>query len=82
MFVDRALAVVARGYNAVKVLITPPTESLNSIAAYEYAERMMEALRLAVGDSVDIMVDCHGRHSLGERAGVLPRARGRTGRIL
>jgi len=65
VFVDRALEVVARGYNAVKVLITPPTESLNSIAAYKYAERTMEALRLAVGDSVDIMVDCHGRHSLG-----------------
>lgn len=65
VFVDRALEVVSRGYNAVKVLITPPTESLNSIAAYRYAERMMEALRLAVGESVDIMVDCHGRHSLG-----------------
>ena len=65
VFVDRALEVVARGYNAVKVLITPPTESLNSIAAYKYAERMMAALRLAVGDDVDIMVDCHGRHSLG-----------------
>ena len=64
VFVDRAHEVIARGYNAVKVLITPPTESLNSIAAYKYAERMMEALRLAVGDSVDIMVDCHGRHSL------------------
>jgi galactonate dehydratase len=65
VFVDRALEVVARGYTAVKVLITPPTESLNSIASYKYAERMMGALRLAVGDSVDIMVDCHGRHSLG-----------------
>jgi galactonate dehydratase len=64
VFVDRALEVVARGYNAVKVLITPPTESLNSIAAYRYAERMMGALRLAVGEGVDIMVDCHGRHSL------------------
>ncbi|HZL56645.1 MAG TPA: mandelate racemase/muconate lactonizing enzyme family protein, partial [Bryobacteraceae bacterium] len=29
-----------------------------------YAERMMAALRLAVGDGIDIMVDCHGRHSL------------------
>jgi galactonate dehydratase len=64
VFVDRALEVVSRGYNAVKVLITPPTESLNSIAAYRYAERMMQALRLAVGEGVDIMVDCHGRHSL------------------
>jgi galactonate dehydratase len=63
-FVDLALEVVAKGYTAVKVLITPPTESLNSIAAYRYAEKMMEAIRLAVGEQVDIMVDCHGRHSL------------------
>jgi galactonate dehydratase len=62
VFVDRALEVISRGYNAVKVLITPPTESLNSIAAYHYTDRMMSALRDAVGDSVDIMVDCHGRH--------------------
>jgi galactonate dehydratase len=64
VFVNRALEVVARGYTALKVLITPPTESLNSIAAYKYAEKMMEALRRAVGDDVDIMVDCHGRHSI------------------
>jgi galactonate dehydratase len=64
IFVTRALEVVAKGYSAVKVLITPPTESLNSIAAYKQAARLMEALRLAVGDDVDIMVDCHGRHSL------------------
>jgi galactonate dehydratase len=64
LFVDRALEVVERGYNAVKVLITPPTETLNSIAAYKYAEKMMEAMRLAVGDNVDIMIDCHGRHAL------------------
>jgi galactonate dehydratase len=65
IFVDRALEVVSRGYSAVKVLITPPTEPLNPIAGYRYAERMMEAIRLAVGESVDIMIDCHGRHSLG-----------------
>jgi galactonate dehydratase len=63
-FVDLALQVVANGYNAVKVLITPPTESLNSIAAYKYAETMMAAMRDAVGNDVDIMVDCHGRHSI------------------
>jgi len=64
IFVDRALEVIDKGYTAVKVLITPPTESLNSIAAYKYSETMMSALRTAVGDDVDIMVDCHGRHSL------------------
>jgi galactonate dehydratase len=63
-FVDLVLQVVARGYSAVKVLITPPTESLNAIAAYRYAERMMSALRTALGDDVDIMVDCHGRHGM------------------
>jgi len=63
-FVDLALQVVARGYNAIKVLITPPTESLNSIGAYKYAETMMAALRNALGDDVDIMVDCHGRHGV------------------
>jgi galactonate dehydratase len=62
IFVDRALEVVARGYTAVKVLITPPTEALNSIAAYRHAAGVMEALRGALGDGVDIMVDCHGRH--------------------
>src|SRR5260370_18496839 len=52
LFVDRALEVIAKGYTAVKVLLTPPTESLNSIAAYKYASRTMEALRLGVGDDV------------------------------
>jgi galactonate dehydratase len=60
--VERALAVIEKGYTAVKVLLTPPTESLNSIEAYEYAERVMAVLREAVGKEVDIMLDCHGRH--------------------
>lgn len=63
IFVDRALAEVDKGYTAVKVLLTPPTESLNSIAAYQFAESVMAALRDAVGTGVDIMIDCHGRHS-------------------
>jgi galactonate dehydratase len=63
--VDLAKQVVERGYNAVKVLLTPPTEALNSIAAYRHAERRMAALRDALGESVDIMIDCHGRHFPG-----------------
>jgi galactonate dehydratase len=63
IFAERAAEVVAMGYNALKVLISPPTEALNSIAAYRYVERAMDAMRRAVGDDVDIMVDCHGRHS-------------------
>lgn len=60
--VDFARAVVANGYTAVKVLLTPPTEPLNSIPEYHRAERRMQALREALGDRIDIMVDCHGRH--------------------
>jgi galactonate dehydratase len=63
IFADRAAEVVSRGYTAVKVLITPPTETLNSIAAYRYAEAAMKSMREAVGEDVDIMVDCHGRHA-------------------
>src|SRR5690242_8819055 len=61
-FADKAVEVVNLGYTAVKVLITPPTETLNSIAAYNYAAQAMQAMREAVGENVDIMVDCHGRH--------------------
>ncbi len=63
IFADRAAEVVAKGYTAVKVLITPPTETLNSLAAYHYAEHAMQAMRRAVGEDVDILVDCHGRHA-------------------
>lgn len=62
VFVERALAVVSKGYTAVKVLLTPPTESLNRIADYNSAVRMMGALREALGEDIDIMLDCHGRH--------------------
>jgi galactonate dehydratase len=65
VFVDRALVVKERGYSAIKVLITPPTEALNPISAYRYAERMMGALREALGEEMDIMVDFHGRQFPG-----------------
>jgi galactonate dehydratase len=68
LFVDRALAVRSLGYSAVKVLLTPLTEPLNPIAAYRSAERMMQALRDALGEEMEIMVDCHGRHFTGNAA--------------
>ncbi|MBK5290734.1 MAG: galactonate dehydratase [Acidobacteriia bacterium] len=57
-----AQEVVSRGYTAVKVLLTPPTESLSSAAEFRLAERFMRALREGLGDDIEIMVDCHGRH--------------------
>ncbi len=60
--VDLALAVVAKGYTAVKVLLTPPTEALARGIELRTADRFMSALRKGLGDDIDIMVDCHGRH--------------------
>ena len=64
-FAERALEVVAKGYGAVKVLLTPYTEALNPVADYDFAAKAMATMREAVGDDVDIMVDCHGRHFPG-----------------
>ncbi len=61
-FAAKAQEVVARGYTAVKVLLTPFTESLNPLRDYDQAAHTMAVIRQAVGDDVDIMVDCHGRH--------------------
>lgn len=60
--VELAQSVVAQGYTAVKVLLTPPTETLSRGIEYATAERFMRALREGLGDAIDIMVDCHGRH--------------------
>lgn len=57
-----AQEVVARGYTAVKTLLTPPTESLSSTSDFRRAEARMSALRDGLGPDIDIMVDCHGRH--------------------
>jgi galactonate dehydratase len=59
---ELAQRVVAQGYTAVKVLLTPPTEPLNSIAAYRAAETFLRTLREGLGEGIDIMIDCHGRH--------------------
>ncbi len=63
--VELAQKVVADGYGAVKVLLTPPTETLARAIELNTAERFMRALREALGDGIDIMVDCHGRHFPG-----------------
>ena len=64
-FAERALEAVAKGYGTVKVLLTPYTEALNPVADYDFAAKAMATMREAVGDDVDIMVDCHGRHFPG-----------------
>ena len=59
--IDLALEVVGKGYTAVKVVCVPFSEPLMGITYTKRFAGAIEKLRLALGDSVDIMVDFHGR---------------------
>jgi galactonate dehydratase len=59
--IDLAQEVVSRGYSAVKVVFVPYSEPLMGVAYVKKFASLMERLRLALGDTVDIMVDFHGR---------------------
>jgi galactonate dehydratase len=59
--IDLALEVVARGYTAVKVVFVPYSEPLMGVPYVKKFAEVMGALREAVGDRVDIMIDFHGR---------------------
>jgi galactonate dehydratase len=48
------------GYSAIKVLVVPRTEPLEGQRVLRHAAALMEAIRTAVGDDIDIMVDFHG----------------------
>ncbi len=58
---DKALAVVDKGYDALKVVFIPYSHFAVDIPARRHVGRMMQTLRDAVGESVDIMIDFHGR---------------------
>lgn len=58
---DRALAVIDKGYDALKVVFIPYSHYSVSNAARRDVGRRMQVLREAVGDDVDIMIDFHGR---------------------
>jgi len=59
--VEKALEVTEKGYDAVKVVFIPYSGILSGNADRRQVGRLMGALREAVGDSVDIMIDFHGR---------------------
>jgi galactonate dehydratase len=59
--IDLARQVVARGYTAVKVVFVPYSEPLMGIGHVKKFASLMERLRLALGDGIDIMIDFHGR---------------------
>ena len=59
--VEQALAVTAKGYRALKVVFIPYTHYTAPLRAVDHAARLMQALREAVGEEIEIMVDFHGR---------------------
>lgn len=69
---DSALKVVEAGYDALKVVFIPYGNHLSDIASRRHVGRLMETLRTAVGDGVDIMIDFHGRPaSIGAALGYI-----------
>lgn len=62
-FADLAQAAVDEGFTAFKSMAVPPTLPLEGLKPIKAAERCVSAMREAVGDAVDIMVDCHARPS-------------------
>jgi galactonate dehydratase len=59
--VERALEVVEKGYRAFKAVFIPYTHYHAPLPEIDKVARMMEALRAAVGPTVEIMIDFHGR---------------------
>jgi galactonate dehydratase len=62
-FADAAIKSVADGFTALKVLAVPIGGPLPSRYEIEKARSCFAAVRDAVGDDVDLMVDLHGRTS-------------------
>ncbi|NEI73130.1 D-galactonate dehydratase [Rhizobium lusitanum] len=58
---EKALAVVENGYDALKVVFIPYSHFTADIPSRRHVAILMETLRDAVGDGVEIMVDFHGR---------------------
>lgn len=68
-FADLARQAVADGFTAFKSMAVPETMPIEGLRPVKYAEACVAAMREAVGDSIDIMVDCHARPS--PRMGVI-----------
>jgi galactonate dehydratase len=62
-FADLACAAVAEGFTAFKTMAVPETMPIEGLRPVKYAEACVRAMREAVGDDIDIMVDCHARPS-------------------
>ena len=62
-FADLGRRAVEDGFSAFKCMAVPETMPIEGLRPLRYAEKCVAALRDAVGENVDIMVDCHARPS-------------------
>ena len=62
-FADLARQAVADGYTAFKSMAVPSTMPIEGNKPIRAAAAAVEAMREAVGEDIDIMVDCHARPS-------------------
>jgi len=62
-FGELAQEAVANGYTAFKSMAVPPMMPIEGNKPIRAAEACVVAMREAVGDDIDIMVDCHARPS-------------------
>lgn len=62
-FGELAAQAVEAGFTAFKSMAVPSTMPLEGLQPVRYAETCVKAMRDAVGENIDIMVDCHARPS-------------------
>jgi galactonate dehydratase len=68
-FGELAQRAVADGFTAFKSMPVPEQMMIEGLRPVKFAEACVAAMRTAVGDHIDIMVDCHARPS--PRMGVI-----------
>jgi galactonate dehydratase len=59
--VELAHRVIEEGYTALKVVCVPYSEPLMGVEYTKKFAKSIEMLRSAIGDSIDLMIDFHGR---------------------
>jgi galactonate dehydratase len=62
-FAELAQEAVGEGFTAFKSMAVPVTMPIEGLQPIKAAEVCVSAMREAVGDHIDIMVDCHARPS-------------------
>ena len=62
-FAELAAQAVDDGFTAFKSMAVPPTMPIEGLKPVKAAEACVAAMRDAVGDDIDVMVDCHARPS-------------------